>query len=239
MSEGESSTTTQRLESSKVVWTVPPQPAALTAFKITGVAASSALLLTLLARIVIALAAGASAWLVFPAFLLGYVFADLLSGTAHWFCDTFFEEDAPLIGQLVIRPFRDHHLHPQRITRYRFIEQDTVSFLLMLPPLAVAYWLGAPLQGGAAALFWCCCLLGLATGSFGTNLFHKWAHAPKPPVAVRWLQRSGLILMPERHRRHHRDHSLGFCVTTGWMNPLLDALRFFPRVEFVVRFFQR
>ena len=148
MSEGESSTTTQRLESSKVVWTVPPQPAALTAFKITGVAASSALLLTLLARIVIALAAGASAWLVFPAFLLGYVFADLLSGTAHWFCDTFFEEDAPLIGQLVIRPFRDHHLHPQRITRYRFIEQDTVSFLLMLPPLAVAYWLGARLCRG-------------------------------------------------------------------------------------------
>jgi len=239
MSEGESSTRAPAPESPKTAWTVPPQPAALTAFKIIGVAASSALLVTLFARIVITLGAGASAWLVLPAIMLGYVFADLLSGTAHWFCDTFFEEDTPLIGQLVIRPFRDHHVHPQRITRYRFIEQDTVSFLLMLPPLTVAFWLRAPPQGSGTALFWSCCLLGLATGSFGTNLFHKWAHVPKPPTVVRWLQRGGLILMPERHQRHHHDHSRGFCVTTGWMNPLLDAVRFFPRVELVVRFFQR
>ena len=114
-----------------------------------------------------------------------------------------------------------------------------MNFFLMLPPLAVAFWLGAPRPGSVGALFWCCCLLGLATGSFGTNLFHKWAHVPKPPVVVRWLQRSGLILEPERHQHHHRDYDRGFCVTSGWMNPLLDALRFFPRVELVVRFFQR
>jgi ubiquitin-conjugating enzyme E2 variant len=130
-------------------------------------------------------------------------------------------------------------VYPQRITRYRFIEQDTTNFFLMLLPLAVACWLGAPRPGSVGALFWCCCLLGLATGLFGTNLFHKWAHERKPPVVVRWLQRSGLILEPERHQRHHRDYSRGFCVTSGWMNPLLDALRFFPRVELVVRFFQR
>ena len=130
-------------------------------------------------------------------------------------------------------------MHPQRITGYRFIEQDTTNFFLLLLPLAVAFWLGAPQPESVGALFWCCCLLGLATGSFGTNLFHKWAHERKPPVVVRWLQRSGLILEPERHQRHHRDYSRGFCVTSGWMNPLLDALRFFPRVELVVRLFQR
>ena len=227
------------IESAKTVWTVPRQSAALTVFKVTGVAVSSALFVILLVRIVIAFAAGTSAWLVLPAFLLGYLVADLMSGTAHWFCDTFLEEDTPVIGQLVIQPFRDHHVHPQRITRYRFIEQDTMNFFLMLPPLAVAFWLGAPRLTSVGALFWCCCLLGLATGSFGTNLFHKWAHAQKPPAVVRWLQRSGLILEPERHQRHHRDYSRGFCVTSGWMNPLLDALRFFPRVELVVRFFQR
>lgn len=227
------------MSNTNTVWTVPHQPAALTAFKVTGVAISCALFATLLTRVVLSLAAGTSAWLVLPAFLLGYLLADMLSGTAHWICDTFFEEDTPVIGRLVIRPFREHHVYPQRITRYRFIEQDTMSFLLMLPPLAVAFWLGAPQQGSGAALLWCCCLLGLATGSFGTNLFHKWAHERKPPVVARWLQCSGLILMPERHRRHHRDHSRGFCVTTGWMNPLLDALRFFPRVEHMVRLFQR
>ena len=51
-------TTAQTIESAKTVWTVPRQPAALTAFKVTGVAVSSALFVTLLVRIVVALAAG-------------------------------------------------------------------------------------------------------------------------------------------------------------------------------------
>ena len=220
-------------------WIVPPQSAQLAIFKSCGVAVSSLLLASLLFRIVTALAAGTAARLVLPALVLGYLFADLLSGTAHWFCDTFFEEDTPIIGPLVIQPFREHHVHPERITRYRFIEQDTTNFFLLLPLLALALWLGAPRPGVQGVLFWCCALAGLSAGSFGTNLFHKWAHSRKAPVVVGWLQRSGLILGPERHQRHHRDYSRGFCVTSGWMNPLLDAVRFFPRVELLVRLFQR
>ena len=214
------------------------QPYPLIAFKIAGIAISSMLLAILLVRIVIALAAGTSPWPVFPALLVGYLFADLISGTVHWFCDTFFDDDTPIIGSIIIQPFRDHHVHPQRITSYRFIEQDTTNFFIMLLPLAVAFWMGEPRPGSVGALFWCCLLLGLATGSFGTNLFHKWAHEPNPPVVVRWLQRSRLILGPERHQHHHSDYSRGFCVTSGWMNPVLDALGFFPRLERVVRFFQ-
>ncbi len=218
---------------------MPRQSALLTGFKMLGVVASSVLWATLLARIVAALVAGTSPWLALPAFLVGYLLADLMSGTAHWFCDTFFAEDTPIIGQSVIQPFRDHHVHPQRITQYRFVEQDTANFFLMLPPLAIAFWLGAPRPGSIAALVGWCCLLGLAGGSFCTNLFHKWAHVPEPPAAARWLQATGLILDAERHRLHHSDYSRGFCVTSGWMNPLLDALRFFPRLERVVRFLRR
>jgi ubiquitin-conjugating enzyme E2 variant len=221
------------------VWTVPRQPTALAIFKSTGVVVSGLLLASLFVRIGITVAAGTFAWLVLPALLLGYLCADLLSGTAHWFCDTFFEENTPVIGKIVIQPFRDHHVHPQRITRYRFIEQDTTNFFLMLAPLALAFWLQAPRPESAGTLFWCCALAGLSTGSFGTNLFHKWAHARKPSIAVRSLQRIGLILGPRRHQHHHGDYSRGFCVTSGWMNPLLDAIRFFPRVELIVRFFQR
>lgn len=232
-------TTAQPIEPVNAPWTVPRQPAALIVFKAAGVVVSSLLLLTLAVRIGLALAADAPVWIVLPAFLVGYLFADFVSGAAHWFCDTFFEEDTPVIGKILIQPFRDHHVHPRRILHYRFLEQDTTNFFLMLPPLAVAFWLAAPRPGSVAALFWCSCLLGLAVGSCGTNLFHKWAHSPNPPAVARWLQRAGLILSPERHRRHHSDYSRGFCVASGWMNPLLDALRFFPRVERLVRFFQR
>ena len=91
------------MSNAKTVWTVPRQPAAVTAFKVTGVAISCGLFAILLARVVVSLAAGTSAWFVLPAFLLGYLLADMLSGTAHWFCDTFFEEDTPVIGQLAHR----------------------------------------------------------------------------------------------------------------------------------------
>lgn len=220
-------------------WTVPSPSTALLAFKVFGVGAASVLFVSLIVRTVGAIDSVDSTLLVLPGLALGYLFADLLSGTAHWFCDTFFEEDTPVIGKVVIQPFRDHHVYPHRITHYRFIDQDTTNYFLMLPPLAMTSWWGAPEPGNVGATFWSCCLLGLSAGSFCTNLFHKWAHAPQPPVVAGWLQRCGLILSPERHARHHGDYGRGFCVTSGWMNPLLDALRFFPRVELAVRYFQR
>ena len=69
-----------------------------------------------------------------------------------------------------------------------------------------------------------------------TNQFHLWAHAEKVPTGVRWLQGRGLILTPARHAVHHRGgFSQSYCMTTGWMNPLLDGIDFFPRVERAIR----
>ena len=207
-------TPSQPNESAKTVWTVPRQHAALTAFKATGVAVSSALCVTLFVRIVVAVASGASAWLVLPPCLLGYLFADLVSGTAHWFCDTFLEEDTPVIGKIVIQPFRDHHVHPQRITYYRFIRAGHDE----LPSHAATARSGV-LAGGAAA-----------------------GERRRAPLVLRATGTGhGLVRHQSVSQVGARATAAGrgFCVTSGWMNPLLDGLRFFPRVEFVVRFFQR
>jgi hypothetical protein len=50
--------------------------------------------------------------------------------------------------------------------------------------------------------------------------------------AIRWFQHTGLILQPERHQRHHRDYKQGFCVTSGWMNTVLDALLRVSRLSY-------
>jgi hypothetical protein len=70
--------------------------------------------------------------------------------------------------------------------------------------------------------------------SFGTNLFHKWAHQKNPPLLAQKLQKMGLILTPDRHNKHHRDYRKSFCVTSGWLNFILDYTRFFLILE---RFF--
>ena len=204
----------------------------VTAWK--GAALAAALVLVGLSAVRLAAALGRppDALLALTGALLGYLLADLVSGVVHWFCDSFFTESTPLIGGLVIRPFREHHRQPQDITRFRFLEQDSTTYLLPIPLLWIALgWTPA----GTAALLAHAALLGFALGSMGTNLFHKWAHAERVPPGVRWMQRRGLVLSPAAHAVHHRSYDGGYCVTSGWMNRLLDPLAFFTRLERLVR----
>lgn len=64
--------------------------------------------------------------------------------------------------------------------------------------------------------------------------FDKWALAPVVPRVMCWLQRC--ILPPRAHARHHRAGGRGaYCVTFGWLNPPLDRVALFPRLERVIR----
>ena len=167
--------------------------------------------------------------------LVGYLLADLLSGTVHWFCDSFFAPDTPLIGRTIIHPFRDHHDHPDAITRYRFLQQDSTSYIIIIPPLLLALRAGGPDVTTPTSVFVHGLLFAFAVGALGTNAFHKWAHARRVPPGVRWLQRRGLILSPEAHGRHHSAYTHGYCVTHGWMNAILDRIDFFGRMERLIR----
>ena len=175
-----------------------------------------------------------AAWAVLG-LLVGYFLSDFLSGTVHWFCDSFFSPTTPIIGRRVIHPFRDHHDHPDAIVGYRLIEQDSTNSLITIPFLLVALWRGGPDPGRGLEIALYGAIAGFSIGSIGTNLFHKWAHAEQVPPGVRWLQRRGLILSPEAHERHHRSYTRGYCVTNGWMNRLLDPIDFFGRLERAVR----
>ena len=89
----------------------------------TAIAAATALWLLLARRLIDG--GGFSAvglWLTAAGALLGYLAGDLMSGVVHWFCDTFFEEDTPLIGRVLILPFREHHRDPLAMTRHGFAE---------------------------------------------------------------------------------------------------------------------
>lgn len=169
--------------------------------------------------------------------LIGYVLADVVSGIVHWFCDTFFHDDTPLIGPAFIHPFREHHLDPLSITRHGFFEVNGNNCLALLPLVAAVLLLGEPRQGEAVpALFVQVTALAFAMATFATNQFHKWAHQQRPVAAVRWLQATGLILSPVHHGLHHAaPYRQAYCITAGWLDPLLDRLRIFERIERAVR----
>jgi ubiquitin-conjugating enzyme E2 variant len=160
--------------------------------------------------------------------LAGYLAADLASGLVHWFCDRFFEEDARLIGPILIRPFREHHRDPLAMTRHGFLELTGNSCLGLAPVLALAW-------GWSGSAWFDALVLAFAGGAILTNVFHKWAHAVTAPAVVRWLQRRRLVLTPAAHGQHHRaGYAGGYCVTSGWMNPVTDRLRLFAGLDRVV-----
>jgi ubiquitin-conjugating enzyme E2 variant len=162
--------------------------------------------------------------------LAGYSAADFVSGLAHWFCDTFFEEDTPLVGPLLIRPFREHHRDPAAMTEHGFLEMNGNTCLALALPLSVALialpsTLASTVAAGTAAF-----VASLFAGLIATNRLHGWAHDPHAPALVQWLQRRRLILSPDRHARHHQaPYAQAYCVTHGWLNSLLDGSAFFVR----------
>lgn len=155
--------------------------------------------------------------------------ADIASGLAHWGGDTWGSEQWPLIGQTVIRTFREHHVDQMAITRHDAVEVNATSAMGALPLLAVGHWLALTYPLVSTWLMW------TSIGGIMTNQIHSWAHRPKNPAWIRALQRSRVILSPEAHALHHdRPYADHYCITTGWLNGFFAATKFWRGMEWIV-----
>jgi ubiquitin-conjugating enzyme E2 variant len=174
-------------------------------------------------------------WLALCAFMVGFVLADFVSGFVHWAADTWGTPEWPLLGQTLIRPFREHHVDQKEITRHDFIETNGNNCFISVVPTVVAALLP---RSGAIWFFIAATTFSLSLAILGTNQFHKWAHMDAPPAPARLLQRLGLILAPEHHAVHHSaPYAKYYCITVGWLNEALFRLRFFQTLERVISAF--
>lgn len=170
-------------------------------------------------------------WLLLLVLLAALPAADFVSGLVHWLADSWGHEEMPWVGPRLLKPFRVHHRTNVPLLECATLECLGDTAMIQVPPLLGL--LLVPPTGVAGVLT--CVIACTALVSLPTNLIHQWAHAPEPPPLARWLQRYGLILSKEAHDRHHRaPHTVAYCVTFGWLNPLLDALRFFRALEWTV-----
>jgi ubiquitin-conjugating enzyme E2 variant len=173
------------------------------------------------------------------AMLLGLLASDLITGTLHWLCDTYFAEDTPIIGRALIASFREHHRDQLAMTRRAFLRVSNSNVVATSLVLALVWWRRA-VTPEPASVFTDAWITGLCCSLMLTNQFHKWAHLPRVPRVVARLQNLGLILSPREHSRHHSGaHNRAFCVTTGWLNPLLDGARVFVTCERLIEWVRR
>jgi plasmanylethanolamine desaturase len=208
-------------------------------YQISGVQrAFSAIALALASVAVVALAYRVAThvdliqWWVPIALVGGLVAADFGSGLVHWGADTWGRDDLPIVGKLLLVPFRVHHVNPDDFARRSFV--DTNGEVAAIALLVVAALLLVPLNSTSGAVT---ALFGLAFCGVGmlTNQIHQWAHVDSVPTPVRWLQRLGLLLGPADHACHHaHPYDVRYCITTGWCNRPLEAIGFYRRLESVI-----
>jgi len=172
-----------------------------------------------------------SFWFMLSACILAMIVADVFSGLVHWGVDTWGTLDTPVVGKTFIRSFREHHVDPFRITVHDFIEANGDNCMITVPALAILSFL--PIRkDNIGDLFIVSFMAFLATWISFTNQIHKWAHTRKPPMLVNVLQQANVILSRKNHQiHHHNPFDRYYCITTGWLNPILGSIAFWKRVE--------
>ena len=171
-------------------------------------------------------------WWVPLAVVAGMLTADFLSGLVHWGADTWGRADLPVIGQRLLLPFRIHHINPDDFLKRSFPDTNGDSAAAVMPVLLVVLWIPLDSVGWQAAAAFCVSLCAFAAM---TNQIHQWAHMSSPPYPIRVLQQARLLLPHAAHAAHHSGkYDAHYCITTGWCNRPLEALRFFRRLEAVI-----
>lgn len=174
-----------------------------------------------------------SGWWVPLAALIGILFADFTSGFAHWLFDTWGAVDTPVVGALAIRTFRHHHVDQKAITRHDFVETNGHNFGLSTVVSVVGIvCLLRPATVSLSDVFLAMCAVFGALFIAFTSQIHKWAHQNRAPAPIHFLQRARIILSPRHHSMHHAaPYNRNYCITVGWMNGPLRAIRFFETLE--------
>jgi ubiquitin-conjugating enzyme E2 variant len=164
------------------------------------------------------------------------VAADFYSGIVHWGCDTWGTIETPIF-KAFIRSFREHHVDPMAITRHDYIETNGDNCLLTIPVLLLLSVVPLDFAHQAEMFMY----LVLACTAFWvsiTNQIHKWSHTMRPAAWVAFLQEANLILSRKVHNVHHQSpYDRYYCITTGWLNPVLGACNFWRSMEAAIERF--
>ncbi len=155
---------------------------------------------------------------------LAVLAADFVVGVFHWVEDAYLRDNCPVLGQLVARPNILHHYRPRHFLRKSWMASCWDLWLVagLIITAAWAFGMLTPVVGLFAAL------VGNA------NQIHKWAHRSRRENGpwINLLHDLRILQSSRHHAIHHTDpKSTHYCVITEFLNPVLQRLRFWTRLE--------
>ena len=150
--------------------------------------------------------------------------ADFITGVVHWWEDAYGNPTWPILGKYIIIPNLNHHRDPNLLTKGSYWHRmDTSTYAAIIA--AIVFWV---LGWHSWHMLVC---LAFTTQ---TNEIHAATHRTKKQNGriVSFLQRIGLLQRRETHEWHHAaPYDTNFCVMTEYLNPLLNRIRFWYRLE--------
>ncbi|MEM9079129.1 MAG: fatty acid desaturase CarF family protein [Verrucomicrobiota bacterium] len=159
---------------------------------------------------------------------IGVILAvDFASGVLHWLEDAYGRKHWPLVGKWIIEPNIKHHFQPRHFTKSNFWKRNLATMIiagLILTTVTLLGWFN---------WMW---LLAAAIGSI-TNEIHCWAHrSPRENGKfITFLQKARILQSPRGHAIHHTDpKDRSYCTVTDWLNPALDKIDLFGRIERII-----
>ncbi len=161
--------------------------------------------------------------------LIVVLITDFVTGLVHWFEDSYGDPNWPLVGPLIFAPNLRHHIDPAAFTKRSWFATSWSSICL-----------GAVVLAGAWAAGWLVWQVVLAVLlGMNANEIHKWNHLPRTerPRAATFLQELGILQTAQQHAQHHRGRrDTCYCAITNLVNPVLDSLRFWRALEWLIEF---
>ena len=150
--------------------------------------------------------------------------ADFVAGIVHWLEDAYGTEKTPIVGPLLIKPNIVHHHFPRHFTKLSWWQSSADLLLLGLLLVAAGWW-----WGFLSWQLWLFVAIGV-----NANQVHKWAHRTRAENGriISFLQDIRVLQTPHHHALHHTDPKNTFyCPITNLVNPVLERIRFWPRLE--------
>lgn len=157
----------------------------------------------------------------------GYGLADFVSGIGHWFEDTYLKTTTPIFSTIAISN-QMHHVRPTLMCYFGYLETIKTTFLVSMPLYAVLAYFGYAFHPAVLSFF-------IAT--INVNEIHRWSHMRPAELSwfVRILQDYRIILNRRDHNIHHgKPNDNQYCVISGAMNYVLDAIGFWRIIEWII-----
>lgn len=154
---------------------------------------------------------------------------DFITGMVHWLEDSFWSPNTPVLGKWLVVPNLAHHKNGQAFLEKSWFESSWDLLIVGCIVILIAYL--------SNSLTWEVLLFSALI--INANQIHKWAHMTRDkdkPVIIAMLQKLYVLQRTKNHGQHHRKpHLTHYCTVTNVLNPILDKIRFWRMLEFILR----